>query len=129
MYVCLTYGHGSGFDRMELHRCSGVYWRKTTVRNGFVLYDLSTGTVYGLGEESVPAAKQIIGVDSVLSLNMSPVVPVFFDDDVNWTLLKVFRLDCDKYRSMFEGSSEVSGRRDEEAVDFDELLEKDPLWA
>lgn len=40
-------------------------WEKTTAKNGFVSYEVSTGEVYGLSEEVVQAKKRVRVIDGV----------------------------------------------------------------
>lgn len=51
------------FTVLAFRRCSEEDWEKTAVPDGSFLYDFRTVEVYGLEEESIPAAKRIRNVD------------------------------------------------------------------
>lgn len=44
---------------LELHRCGEVYWQRTAVRDEFISYDVQSGEVISLQEETVQARKQM----------------------------------------------------------------------
>lgn len=63
---------------MAFHGCYEVNWGKNSVCDASVLNDFRASKVYGLNEESVPAAK-CIRCDGGLSFsNMFLVVPLSF---------------------------------------------------
>lgn len=58
---------------------------------------------------------------------MLPAVTSFLRDGKKRTLLEAIRCDYNKHRCYVHGSSQSSGRGDEEVVDLDALLEKDMM--
>lgn len=63
---------------MASHGCSKVDWKKTAVRDGFVLYDFRTGEAYGLSKEAKASTKRIRSEDGASLSLVLPAVPSFF---------------------------------------------------
>lgn len=117
--------HGSGFDRYGVISMLRCELRKYCSPCWLFLYDLRTGGLLRLEEESIPATKRTRSNNSALSSIMFPVATFFISEGVMRTSLEAIKRNYDKHRGQTEGSGEAGGRDDEEWLDLDALLEND----
>lgn len=112
---------------LVIHRCLEIYWTKTALQDGFVLYDFKNGKVFDLEEKVVPAGRHACSARVTSTSVNLPAIPVLYQTRVSLVNLKSLHRDYGEYRVVSSGPNEPSGEAGVYGVCLEELFQQELL--